>query len=117
MPQLRCAMTSALIAEGDPWHLCLIAERLGRDECLFDGVNSYLAGELQGDVFDADAVLRAHAEELAGLEAAVADARDASSRRRLAAIVKARRAAIDAAHDAASAADAVMMAARAKADL
>lgn len=48
MAQLRDARSSALIFEGTPLEVALLAEELGRDEVLFDDV---------GLAFDPDAVL------------------------------------------------------------
>lgn len=72
MAQLRDARTSELIAEGTPTELALLADRLGRDEVLFDDV---------GHTFDPDAVLEAHRENIAGLEAAAAAAPAGSDQR------------------------------------
>jgi hypothetical protein len=66
MAQLRDAITSALIAEGTPEAMVLLAEELGRADVIFDGV----ASERAPDAFDPDAVLQAHRDNAAGLEAA-----------------------------------------------
>lgn len=59
MAQLLDARTSELIAEGTPLEVVLIADELGRDEVLFDGV---------GLGFDPTAVTKAEKERLAGLK-------------------------------------------------
>jgi hypothetical protein len=59
MAQLRDAHTSELIAEGTPLELAVLAEELGRDEVLFDGV---------GTEFDPDAVLDAARQRAAELD-------------------------------------------------
>lgn len=68
MAQLRDAQTSEIIAEGTPAALVFLADKLGRDDVLFDGV---------GLTFDPDALLAAHEAEAAGLEE-VAQSADAS---------------------------------------
>jgi hypothetical protein len=55
MPYLRDAHTSEAIFEGTPEELALLANELGRDEVLFDGV---------GLAFDPDAVLSARQENI-----------------------------------------------------
>lgn len=72
MAQLRDATTSALIAEGDPLELVLIADELGRTDVLFDGV---------GEAFDPDAVLEGHRKALAGLEQTAAAAKGDAAKR------------------------------------
>lgn len=62
MAQLRDAQTSALLAEGTPTEVVLIAEEVGRDRVLFDDV---------GAGFDPDAVLAAHREAVEADEAAL----------------------------------------------
>lgn len=64
MAQLRDKHTSELIAEGSPVEMVLLADQLGRDEVLFDGV---------GLQFDPDAVLAAHQQNVEGIRAAAAD--------------------------------------------
>lgn len=117
MPQLRCALTSEVIAEGDPWHLCLIADQLGRDEVLFDGVNTYQHGELVGEAFNPDAVLASHADELARLEAQREDAESDGARENIESALQGRRAAIAGALAAVPSAEAAMASARDRAEL
>lgn len=83
MPQLRDAKTSELLAERDDVvELVVIADKVGRDEVLFDGV---------GDHFDPDAVLEAHRQAADGLERAHREERDRDAKRRLQAAAKAAR--------------------------
>lgn len=78
MAQLRDAQTSELIAEGTPIEIVTIAEQIGAQEVLYDGVGG----------FDPDAVREAHEQHIAGLEAAAAEAPKAEDRKRLAAAAK-----------------------------
>jgi hypothetical protein len=64
MAQLRDAHSSELLFVGTPIEVVALAEKLGRDEVVFDDV---------GLEFDPDAVLKAHEARLAGLEAAAKD--------------------------------------------
>lgn len=74
MPQLRDAQTSELIAESvHTADLVLLAEELGRDEVLFDGV---------GEGFNPDAVLEQHRAEVAGLERLAKDTKDPAEAKR-----------------------------------
>lgn len=59
MAQLRDAQTSEIIAEGTPAALVFLAEKLGRENVLFDGV---------GLGFNPDAVIEAHKAEMKGLK-------------------------------------------------
>lgn len=68
MAQLRDAQTSEIIAEGTPAALVFLADKLGRDDVLFDDV---------GLGFNPDAVRAAHEADAAGLEE-VAQSVDAS---------------------------------------
>lgn len=65
MAQLRDALTSEFLAEGDPTALVLLAEKIGPDEVIFDGV---------GEHFNPDEVLRAYNENLSGLQGAAGEA-------------------------------------------
>lgn len=60
MAQLRDIRTSECVFEGTPEECVFVAEKLGRDEVLFDDV---------GLNFDPDAVLTAHADNLTSFEA------------------------------------------------
>lgn len=60
MAQLRDIHTSEFVFEGTPEECVLVAEKIGRDEVLFDDV---------GLGFDPDAVLKARDENLASVEA------------------------------------------------
>lgn len=77
MAQLRDARTSEILHEGTPLEVALLAEKIGRDEVLFDDV---------GEGFDPDAVLEVHTSQVEGHERVArgrskdisADARQAS---------------------------------------
>lgn len=56
MAQLRDIQTSEFIFEGTPEECVLLADKIGRDEVLFDGV---------GEAFDPDAVLTNYNDRLA----------------------------------------------------
>lgn len=55
MAQLRDIRTSEFIFEGTPEECVLLADKIGRDEVLFDGV---------GEAFDPDAVLTSYNDRL-----------------------------------------------------
>lgn len=85
MAQLRDAVTSELLGEGTPEAMVLLAEQLGRDDVLFDGVES----EHNPGTFDADAVLQAREERLSGLQDAIQAETDAGVKERLESTLKA----------------------------
>lgn len=64
MAQLRDAQTSEFLHQGSPTEMVLLAERLGRDQVIFDDV---------GLSFDPDAVLAEYKAELSGLKLAARD--------------------------------------------
>ena len=78
MAQLRDALTSELIAEGSPLEVALAARALARPAAVIGPGDDLPAGTelLYDDVgaaFDPAAVIAAHEENVAGLEAAAAD--------------------------------------------
>lgn len=64
MAQLRCAQTSELLAQGTPLEIATAAEAFPAGEVLFDDV---------GKGFDPAALRKARADEITGLERALAD--------------------------------------------
>jgi hypothetical protein len=58
MATLRDALTSEAIAEGTPLQMVALADHIGRDHVLFDGVT---------EGFDPDEVLKAHTDRMEGL--------------------------------------------------
>jgi hypothetical protein len=60
--QLRCAQTGELLAEGTPLEIVTAAAKFPDDEVMYDDV---------GAGFDPDAVRKARADEIAGLQAAL----------------------------------------------
>jgi hypothetical protein len=72
MAQLRDAVTSELLGEGSPATMVLLAEQLGRDDVVFDGVES----EHNLGTFDPDAVIAAYRAETDGLAAVAAATTD-----------------------------------------
>ena len=93
MAQLRDAQTSEILAEGSPTEVVLIADQLGRAEVLFDDV---------GQGFDPDAVLAAHNEQLAAMNAVAANVDEEESVRTRAAQAVAAEQALEAAAEAAA---------------
>lgn len=71
MAQLRDALTSALIAEGTPAEMVVIADAVGRDQVLFDGVGWDL--ERDEPTFDPDAVVAGAQDQLQSLQAVLAE--------------------------------------------
>lgn len=61
MAQLRDGKTSEILFEGTPLEVVLIADEIGREEVLFDDV---------GEAFNPDAVIGAHRDSLAAMDAA-----------------------------------------------
>lgn len=119
MAKLRDARTSALIAEGTPLEVVLVARALGRKAIVL-GAGDELGDDVDllfddvGLAFDPAAVLAAHADELDALPTAIKAAaagadRDAVARRR----VELERIAHHAATELAPGADAALEAARA----
>ena len=78
MAQLRDANTSAHLADGTPEELVLVAEQVGRDRVLFDGV---------GEGFNPDAVLQAYRENMAGLQGGYNEEQDSDAKASLKAAV------------------------------
>lgn len=62
--QLRCAQTSELLAEGTPLEIATLADVFPRDEVVFDGVSPE---------FDPAAVRKGREDEIAGLQASLAE--------------------------------------------
>jgi hypothetical protein len=70
MPQLRCAQTSELLAEGTPLEIATVAEAFAAGEVLFDDVGGVDRNGVS--TFDPAAVRKARADELAVLESTLA---------------------------------------------
>lgn len=64
MPQLRCAQTSEILAEGTPLEIATAAEQFAKGDVIFDDV---------GGGFDPAAVRQMRADEIAGLQAVLAE--------------------------------------------
>lgn len=64
MAQLRCAQTSELLAEGTPLEIATAADGFPKGDVLFDGV---------GEKFNPAEVRKVRGDEIAGLEAVLAE--------------------------------------------
>lgn len=71
MAQLRCAQTSELLAEGTPLEIAHLAAEIGEDEVIFDDVG--YDDHKRRSTFDAAAVRKRYADEIAGLERSLAE--------------------------------------------
>jgi hypothetical protein len=91
MAQLRDALTSELVAEGDPLELVQYADALGRDNFIFDGVG--------GDAFNPDEVLAVHQQQAEGLQAALDSSTDSEEKESIAQSLDAAQQALNVAAD------------------
>lgn len=70
MPQIRCAQTGELLAEGSPLEIATAAQQFDAKDILFDDVGVDRNGR---SLFDPAAVRQQRAEEIAGLRAVLSD--------------------------------------------